>query len=597
MNLSRHFLPLTLLAGLGLTGPARAATTFTRDVAAIVFQHCAPCHRPGQGGPFPLLTFADCRKHATDLADVTGRRYMPPWLPTGPVNEFVGDRRLTDAEIAVFKAWLADGSPEGEAKDLPPLPAWPGEWQLGTPDVVAQMPAAYTLQPGGRDVYRHFALPLTQPLDRPRWIRAFEFHPGSRQVHHAFLYVARNNDVQRLDAADPVVGFGGMDTPTEVHSPGGYFLSWQPGKRTLPLPAGMGWKLEPGTALVMQMHLQPGGKPEPIQAGVGLWFADSPATNQPLKLGLNIYDLDLAPGQSNLVYTREFVLPGDTDLLGVLPHTHYLGRRIEAWAELPDQTRRDLLTIPDWDFNWQGDYRYATPVFLPRGTKLGMKFVFDNTTANPRNPSNPPRRVGFGMSTSDEMGELWFQLLPRTARDRSAMDRALGVQTAQDIIAYNGVRLKANPTNAIALVNLARANLVLGDQAGSFQALTNAVALDPANDEGHYYLGLIHRLAGRTGPAMEEFQRAVEANPAHGRAHGNLGILAEEQNRPEEAAEHFTAALQADPDDNLARTSLAQIRLGQGNRPEAIRLMEEAVRHDPADPDLARQLKLLKTLR
>ena len=353
MNLSRHFLPLTLLAGLGLTGPARAATTFTRDVAAIVFQHCAPCHRPGQGGPFPLLTFADCRKHATDLADVTGRRYMPPWLPTGPVNEFVGDRRLTDAEIAVFKAWLADGSPEGEAKDLPPLPAWPGEWQLGTPDVVAQMPAAYTLQPGGRDVYRHFALPLTQPLDRPRWIRAFEFHPGSRQVHHAFLYVARNNDVQRLDAADPVVGFGGMDTPTEVHSPGGYFLSWQPGKRTLPLPAGMGWKLEPGTALVMQMHLQPGGKPEPIQAGVGLWFADSPATNQPLKLGLNIYDLDLAPGQSNLVYTREFVLPGDTDLLGVLPHTHYLGRRIEAWAELPDQTRRDLLTIPDWDFNWQ----------------------------------------------------------------------------------------------------------------------------------------------------------------------------------------------------------------------------------------------------
>ncbi len=597
MKLHHHLLRLTLLGLLGLGGTARAATTFTHDVAPIVFQHCAPCHRPGQGGPFPLLTFADCRKHATDLADVTGRRFMPPWLPTGPTNEFVGDRRLTETEIAVFQAWLADGLAEGDAKDLPPLPTWPGEWQLGAPDVVAQMPAAYTLQPGGRDVYRHFALPLTQPLDRPRWIRAFEFHPGSRQVHHAFLYVGRTADIQRLDAADPVVGFGGMDSPTEVHSPGGYFLSWQPGKRTVPLPAGMGWKLEPGMDIVMQMHLQTGGKPEAIQASVGLWFADSPATNQPLKLGLNVYDLDLPAGQSNLVYTREFVVPADADLLGLLPHTHYLGRRIEAWAELPDQTRHDLLTIPDWDFNWQGDYRYVTPVFLPRGTKLGMKFVFDNTAANPRNPSNPPRRVGFGMSTSDEMAEVWFQLLPRTARDRIALDRAITTQTVRDIVIYNEVRLKANPTNAVALVNLARAKLGLGDRPGAFQALTNALALDPTNDEGHYYLGVIHRLEGRPGPALEEFQRAVDANPAHGRAHGNLGILAQEQNRPEEAAEHFTAALLADPDDNLARTSLAQIRLEQGNRPEAISLMEEAVRRAPTDANLARQLKRLKTLR
>ncbi len=595
MNPRRHLLFLALLIGLGRAWPAGAATTFTHDVAPVVFQHCAPCHRPGQGGPFPLLTFANCRKHATDLAEVTGRRYMPPWLPSGPHGEFVGDRRLTDAEIAVFQVWLDAGLPEGEAKDLPPLPTWPGEWQLGTPDVIAQMPAAYTLQPGGRDVYRHFALPLTGPLDRPRWIRAFEFHPGSRQVHHAFLYVARTNDTRRLDAVDPVIGFGGMDTPPEVHSPGGYFLSWQPGKRTLALPPGMGWKLEPGMDIVMQLHLQTGGKPELIQSSVGLWFADSPPTNQPVKLGLNIYDLDLPPGQSNLVYGREFVVPGDTDLLGLLPHTHYLGRRIEAWAELPDQTRRDLLTIPDWDFNWQGDYRYATPVFLPKGTKLRMRFTFDNTTANPRNPSNPPRRVGFGMSTSDEMAELWFQLLPRTPRDRAALDRAIGIQTAREVIAYNEVRLRANPTNAVALVNLARASLVIGDRGGAFKALTNAVALDPANDEGHYFLGLIHRMEGRSGPALEEFQRAIDANPAHGRAHGNLGLMTLEAGRTDEAAEHFAAALQADPDDNLARSSLAEIRLGQGNRAEAIALLEEAVRHAPEDTDLARQLRRLKT--
>jgi Flp pilus assembly protein TadD len=582
-----------LFAGL----PIQAAVTFTHDVAPIVFQHCAGCHRPGQSAPFPLLTFTDCRKHAADLADVTARHFMPPWLTSGSHGEFVGDRRITAAEIAVFRAWAVAGTPEGDPQELPALPDWPAEWQLGPPDALAQMPAPYLLSSGGRDVYRHFALPLTKPLDRPRWVRAFEFHPGSRQVHHAFLYLARTNDSRRLDAADSEIGFGGMDTPPEVRSPGGYFLSWQPGKRVQPLPPGLGWKLEPGMDLIVQMHLQPGGKTEPIPSSVGLWFSEMPATNQPLKFGLNIYDLDLAPGKSNLVYGREFVLPGDSDLLGVLPHTHYLGRRIEAWAELPDQTRRDLLTIPDWDFNWQGDYRYSAPVFLPRGTRVQMRFVFDNTVDNPRNPSNPPRRVGFGMSTSDEMAEVWFQLLPRTGADRAALDRAIAKQTVREVIAYNELRLRENPTNAIALVNLGRARLVSGDRTGAFRDLARAVALNSVNDEGHYYLGVIHRMEGRLADAISELKSAVAANPQHGRALGNLGLLAREAGRSDEAADYFSAALRSDPDDNLARTELAQIRLNQGRRTEAISLIEEAILHSPEDTELAANLAKLKALK
>ncbi len=575
---------LVLAAAVAMCGDVSGAVpTFTRDVAPVVLQHCAPCHRPGQSGPFPLLTFADCRKRAADLADMTARRAMPPWLPGGPHGQFVGDRRISDAQIALFRAWADGGAPEGDPKDLPPQPVWPGGWQLGAPDAVAQMPSAYTLRAGGKDVYRHFALPLGKALDRPRWVRAFEFHPGSPQVHHAFIYLARTNDTRRLDAADAEIGFGGMDTPPEVRSPGGYFLSWQPGKTPQPLPPGLAWRLAPGMDLVVQMHLVPGGKPEPVGASVGLWFTDVPATNQPVKLGLNVYDIDLPPGATNVVYHREFLLPGDADLLAVLPHTHYLGRQIEAWADLPDRTRRDLLTIPSWDFNWQGDHRFVAPVPLPRGSRLHMRFTFDNSAANPRNPSSPPRRVGFGMSTSDEMAELWFQLLPRTARDRAQIDRGIAAQTTKDIVQYNELRLRADPGNVAAMVNLGRAKLVTGDRDSAGRIFTEAVARQPKNAEAHYYLGLLHRMAERTAPAEVEFRAALAADPDHGRAHGNIGFIARDAGRDDEAAAHFTEALRIDPADGLAARELAAIRFEHGRRGDAIALLEAALGQDADD--------------
>ena len=201
------------------------------------------------------------------------------------------------------------------------------------------------------------------------------------------------------------------------------------------------------------------------------------------------------------------------------------------------------------------------------------------------------------MSTRDEMAELWFQLLPRTARDRAALDLAVAAQTAKDVIADSEWRLQDNPTNVTALVNLGRARLVTGDRVGALRDLTKAVATDPASDEGHYYLGVIHRLEGRPGPAQAEFQRTISLNPTHGRAQGNLGILTLQAGQPAEAAPHFLAALQADPADNLARTSLAQIRLDQGRLAEAIALMEEAVRLDPQNAEMAQQLQRLQALK
>jgi Tetratricopeptide repeat len=576
---------------------ARAAVTFTHDVAPIVFQHCATCHRPGQSAPFPLLTYADCRKHAADLADVTSRRYMPPWLPAGTHGEFVGDRRLGDVEIAIFRAWADAGAPEGDAKDLPPPPSVPPEWELGPPDAIAQMPAPYLLKPGGRDVYRHFVLPLTRPLDRPRWVRAFEFHPNSRQVHHTFLFLARTNDTRRLAATSSEVGFGGMDTPPEAQSPSGFFLSWQPGRPAEVQPPGLAWKLSPGFDLLLQMHLQPGGKPEPVQGTVGLWFTDTPPTNQPVNFSLTAYDLDFAPGDSNAVVTREFSLPVDVDLLAVLPHAHYLGHRLEGFAVLPDGARRTLLSIPDWDFNWQSAFKFNQPVFLPAGSQLQMRFAFDNSAGNPRNPSKPPRRVTFGLNTTDEMAELWLQMLPRTREGGVTLERTLQRRLVQKVVDFNLVRLKQNPADVNALVNLGRAHLTLGQRTDARRELEEALRLAPTNDAAHYQLGYVHRLDRRFAQAAAEFRAAIAANPDNGPAHGNLALLALEAGQIDVAVEHFQAALRADPDDNLARLQLAQIRLDQGRRAESIALMEEAVRHAPDDAELAANLAKLRALK
>src|ERR1043166_3015318 len=355
--ISMTFLVMVQFAPLVLAQNAPPPpTTFHKEIAPILFQHCAPCHRPGQAGPFSLLTYADAKKHAREMVEVTARRYMPPWPPEPGFGEFVGERRLSAGEMDSLRRWYDQGTPEGNSADGPAPPKFSDEWFLGKPDLIVTMPEAYELSADGKDIYRNFVVPI--PISQRRFVQGMELRPGNaRIVHHAFVLFDRTRTARKLDQADPGPGFSGMNIPGGLEGPEGFFLGWQPGKLPARSPEGLAWPLEPGTDLVLQMHLRPSGKIEPIRASLGFYFTDKAPTNMPSKISLGSYNIDIPAGATNYVVTDSYRLPVDVSVLAIAPHAHYLAREMQVYALLPDGGQKWLLLIRNWDFNWQGDYR------------------------------------------------------------------------------------------------------------------------------------------------------------------------------------------------------------------------------------------------
>jgi Flp pilus assembly protein TadD len=575
-------------------GICAAEPTFTKDIAPLLFQNCSGCHRPGQSAPFPLLTFADASKHSKQIAEVTRKRIMPPWLPDPTYSHFEGERILTTEQIQTFVDWAATGAPEGDPSDLPKMPDWPEGWTLGKPDLVVQTPA-YIVPAEGRDVYRSFVIPIQ--TSKTQYVTAVEFQPGSRTIHHAFVRLDSTRASRDLDARDLEPGFEGMDTPPTARSPDGHFLSWQPGKRPSRNPPDMSWRLPPNCDLVLQLHLQPSGKPEPLQSSLAFYFVDQPPTRFPFKLVLSTYQIGIPPGESNYTITDSFTLPVDVDVLGVLPHAHYLGKDLQGCVQLPNGQTNWLLRIPDWNFNWQGDYRFQKPVFAPRGSALKMRFSYDNSTNNTRNPKNPPVRVRYGAQTTDEMGELWLQVLPRNPADAEILRKEYDKKLFRDGIEFAEYLLKQNPNDAKAHVKYGQfliAQRRLDDALRHFQ---KAIVADPNYDEAHYLIGLIGRMRNRLDMAIPQFNETIRLNPNHTKALGNLALIQIDQNRLEEAQKNFLRVVELEPDDEIAHAMLGGIYLKQKNLAEAEKHLREAARLDPNDREAQSNLRVLENFK
>ncbi|HEY6546820.1 MAG TPA: cytochrome c, partial [Vicinamibacteria bacterium] len=277
---------------------AAATPTFNRDIAPLVFAHCAPCHRPGEAGPFSLLSYADVKARARLIAEVTQRRYMPPWPPKAGRGAFIGERRLRDDQIALLRQWVDSGAPEGDPADRPEPPRFPEGWGLGAPDLVLDPKQPFPLGPEGTDVF--WNLVYRSPTERTRYVRALEIRLGNRKVgHHANLLIDRARQSRAKDGRTGPPGFPGMDVAfeSEGFDPDSHFLFWKPGAAPYEEPQGMAWRLDRRTDLVLNLHLRPTGKPESVVPRIGLYFTDEAPTLHPMLLQLE-HDgaLDLPPG-------------------------------------------------------------------------------------------------------------------------------------------------------------------------------------------------------------------------------------------------------------------------------------------------------------
>lgn len=561
--------------------------TFSRDVAPIVFDACASCHRPEGPGPFSLTSYDEVRRRATQIAQVTKSRFMPPWKVEPGVGHFVGQRQLTDREIATIERWASSGTPEGDPKHLPKLPRFAEGWLLGKPDLIVRPDQPFILPGQQNDAFRIFAIRI--PIKQRSYVTGIEFHPGNaRVVHHANIRIDRTDSTRKLDEADPLPGYDGL-MPRTAEYPEGHFLGWTPGQVAPLVQPNLAWTLEPGSNLVVQLHMQPSGAPEEVLPEIGLYFTERAPDRTPTILRLGSQGIDIPPGEPKHVIRDSYELPVDVQLLAVQPHAHYRARQIRGLATFPDGTSRVVMDIKDWDFRWQHVYRHESPIALPKGTRLSMEYTYDNSADNPRNPELPPARVYWGQRSRDEMGDLWFQLLAANENDRRQLsDEVTRKMTAEDIVGYETM-LKVTPNDAELRDDVAVLYLSRGMVNNAIRHFEISASLKPESAAAHFNLGTAQAQAGRFDASVASFRTALKLRPDYSLAHGNLGRVLLAQNKIDEALLHLREAVTLDPSNPRSLLGLAEALAARGDYDDAIATLERALKQSLTE-DLAKEI-------
>jgi hypothetical protein len=327
---------------------------------------------------------------------------MPPWKASRQVGvRFKHDRSLSGKDIATIVAWSEGGTPEGSRADLPPPRKFVDEWTMeGGPDLVVDIGTDYPVPAKGDDIYRCFVVPTSLPKDM--YISGIEYRPGNpRVVHHVLAYVETNGEARKKDAEDSAPGYMCFSGPgVDVQ---GDLGGWAPGSRPSILEDGIGRSLPRNADIVIQVHYHPSGKPEVDRTRIGLRFSRQPVRQILHWNGAANPDMKLPKGESNVEIKASWRVPVDVIAHAVAPHMHMLGRDMLMSVEFPDGRSQDLIKIDDWDFNWQSAYDLEQPIELPKGSVVKVVAHYDNSEANPRNPSKPPVDVAWGEATTDEM--------------------------------------------------------------------------------------------------------------------------------------------------------------------------------------------------
>jgi peroxiredoxin len=364
--------------------PPAGRVTYAADIAPIIQNKCQSCHRPGQAGPFALLTYNQARRRAAMIREVVDEGRMPPWHADPHYGRFANDRSLSPRERSTLLAWIDQGAPEGDPRALPPPRSFPEGWTIGTPDVVLEMPEVFTVPAEGTLGYQHFRAPTGFTEDR--WVQAAEVRPGDLSVvHHILVRVT------------PGGHSGGEVIPSEP-----FFAGYLVGDIPSVFPPGTARKIPAGSDFYFEVHYNPIGVARPDRSAIGLIFATTPPAHQVITRGIKNNTFAIAPGASRHPVEASYTFPRDSHLLSLTPHMHLRGKDFRYTAFYPDGRTETLLFVPAYDFGWQSVYRLETPKPLPRGTRIDCLAHFDNSASNPANP-DPTKTVRWGEQTSDEM--------------------------------------------------------------------------------------------------------------------------------------------------------------------------------------------------
>lgn len=280
---------------------------------------------------------------------------------------------------------------------------------------------------------------------------------------------------------------------------------------------------------------------------------------------------DWPAGERDFAVSDDFRLPRDVDVLAIYPHAHYLGHVLEGYATLPSGQRKWLIRIPDWDTTWQGVYHYREPVFLPKGAVISMRYHYDNSSANPRNPNSPPRRVRGGNQSTDEMAHLWLQVLPHGAG-------AGRIEIESALLQH---RVEKYRDDFDARISLGALMLAGFDPAGAAEVLQQAVRLNPKHEEARRFLGMALDAVGRSPEAIAQFRIAVELKPDDGQARYNLARDLVKSAKFNEALENSRQVAAADPHNADLRDDFGELLMQQGQIAAALEQFNAALELDP----------------
>lgn len=363
-------------------GAARGEITYSKQVARIIQEKCQDCHHPNTAAPFALMTYEDAVNWGAMMKEVVLQRRMPPWHADTRFGDFREERRLSQDEVDTVVAWINDGTPQGNPADLPAPVSYPEGWRIGKPDVIYELPHEVTIPAKGTVPYLYFETKLNFTEDM--YVQACEARPGNRAaVHHIVLFYKLPNE-----------------------RGGRMFENWidgaAPGNIPVQLPEGMGRKIPAGASLVWQMHYTPTGKEEKDRSQYAFKFCKQKPKYESKVASIRNTRFRIPAGDSNFRVDSNFTAPKDLLVYSFSPHMHVRGRDFEYRAVYPDGTREILLSVPQYDFNWQSAYRLKSPKRLPAGTRIECTAHYDNSKGNPANP-DPKKNVTWGDQTWEEM--------------------------------------------------------------------------------------------------------------------------------------------------------------------------------------------------